>query len=254
MKYRTLAAGLISPLLAVFFYVLVYTILTNRSSDTEKDWLYRLSISSLSMTVPFVITVSLALSDTRKRSLGRSGKIGLCVAALSLILIAKPITDGVMRWKQVQNQSLRGVPAPLFSTLDINGTTQRLSEHRGQVVLINIWATWCGPCRTEMPLLDRLYRDREGRGLIIFGISAETPAVQQKFLAKVLVSYPLLTVNGDVPNLYRDIARFPASFLIDRQGNLQPVPDPEQSFDKLVSSVDSLLGAPAQANSGGKRP
>lgn len=150
-----------------------------------------------------------------------------------------------MRWKQVRNQSLQGVQAPLFATPDINGSMQRLSEHRGQVVLVNIWATWCGPCRTEMPLLDRLYRDRKDRGLAVFGISDESLATQQNFLKKVPIVYPLLTVNGQVPNLYRDIARYPATFLIDRQGRLQPAPDPEQSFDKLVSAVDSLLASNA---------
>jgi peroxiredoxin len=245
MRYRTLIWGVISPVLAILAYVLVYAILTRRSPDPEKDWLFRLSISSLSMTLPFLITFCSAVSDRRKRALSASGKIGLCVAVLSLGLLAKPITDGVMRWKQARNQSLQGVPAPLFATPDIKGKMHRLAEHRGQVVLVNIWATWCGPCRTEMPSLDHLYRDRKDRGLMVFGISDESAATQQKFLEKISVAYPLLTVNGQVPSLYRDIARYPATFLVDREGYLHPAPDPEQSFDKLVSSVDSLLGSNA---------
>jgi len=243
MKYRTFVLGVISPVLAVAFYVLVYAVLTRRSSDPEQDWLFRLSSSSMSMTIPFLITLWSAVSDWRKKALSTSGKIGLCVAILSVGLLAKPITDGMLRSKQVRNQSLEGVPAPLFATSDINGTMQRLADYRGQVVLVNIWATWCGPCRTEMPLLDHLYRDRKDTGLIVFGISDESVATQHKFLNKVPIAYPLLTVNGQVPSLYRDIARYPATFLIDRQGNLRPAPDPEQSFDKLVSSVDSLLGS-----------
>jgi peroxiredoxin len=96
-----------------------------------------------------------------------------------------------------------------------------------------------------MPLLDQLYRNRKDRGLVVFGISNESVAKQQRFLEKVPVTYPLLTLNGQVPSLYRDISRYPATFLIDREGRLQPAPDPEQSFDKLVSSVDSLLGSSA---------
>jgi peroxiredoxin len=92
-----------------------------------------------------------------------------------------------------------------------------------------------------MPLLDHLYRDRKGRGLAVFGVSGESVQTQQKFLGKVPVSYPLLTLEGQVPSLYRDIVRYPATFLIDRKGELEPAPDPEQSFDKLVSAVDSLL-------------
>jgi peroxiredoxin len=245
MKYRTLVWGVISPVLAVIAYLLVYRYLTHRSPDPEKDWLFRLSVSSLSMTLPFLITSWSAFSDWRKKALSVSGKIGICLAVMSLGLLAKPVTDGRTHWKQVRNQSLQGVPAPLFATPDINGNMHRLAQHRGQVVLVNIWATWCGPCRTEMPSLDHLYRDRKDRGLVVFGISDESVATQKRFLEKVSVAYPLLTVNGQVPNFYRYIARYPATFLIDRQGYLQPAPDPEQSFDKLVFAVDSLLGSSA---------
>ena len=245
MKLRTLMWGVISPVLAFLLYGLVYEFLTRRSSAPEQDWRFRLSVSSLAMTVPFLVTLWSAVSDRRKKKFTLSGKIGLWVAVLSLGLLAKPISDGVLRSRQQKNQSLQGVPAPLFATLDTDGTMQRLAEHKGQVVLVNIWATWCGPCRTEMPLLDQLYRDRKDRGLVVFGISNESLATQRKFLQKVPVAYPLLTVNGEVPGLYRDIARYPATFLIDRQGRLQPAPNPEQSFDKLVTSVDSLLASSA---------
>jgi peroxiredoxin len=243
MKYRTLIWGVISPLLAVIAYSLVYAFLTRRSPDPEKDWLFRLSVSSLSMTLPFLVTLWSAVSDWRKQALSVSGKVGFCIALLSLGLLAKPLADGRTRWKQVRNQSLQGVPAPLFATPDIHGNMYRLAEHRGQVVLVNVWATWCGPCRIEMPSLDHLYQSRKEKGLVVFGISDEPVATQKKFLEKVSVAYPLLTVSGEVPGLYRDIARYPATFLIDRQGYLQPAPDPEQSFDRLVVAVDSLLAS-----------
>lgn len=241
MKYRTLISGVISPVLAFLLYGLVYEFLTRRSSAPEQDWLFRLSVSSFAMSVPFLVTLWSAISDRRNNKFLISGKIGLCVAVLSLGLFAKPISDGYLRSKQEKNQSLQGVPAPLFATIDTKGTMQRLAEHKGQVVVVNIWATWCGPCRTEMPLLDQLYRDRKDRGLVVFGISDQSVATQRKFLEKFPVTYPLLTVDGDVPSFYRDIARYPATFLIDRQGRLQPAPNPEQSFNELVSSVDSLL-------------
>ena len=137
--------------------------------------------------------------------------------------------------------AMRGVPAPLFATPDINGNPQRLADQKGKVVLVNVWATWCGPCRAEMPNLDRLYRERQQQGFIIYGISDEDVAVQQKFLQQIPVSYPLLTLQGEVPSMYRDIARYPALFLIDRQGNLQPAPASALSYEKIQSAVDALL-------------
>jgi len=125
--------------------------------------------------------------------------------------------------------------------VDTMGNAEHLSDQAGRVVLVNIWATWCVPCRIEMPKLDRLYRERKDKGFIVFGLSDEDVGVQQKYIEQVPVSYPLLTQKGNVPSLYRDIARYPAIFLIDRSGRLQPAPGPDEPFEKLEAAVDALL-------------
>jgi peroxiredoxin len=158
------------------------------------------------------------------------------------VLIAKPVNDGITRSKQERNSLMHGVPAPVFNTSDIFGKTHRLADYEGKVVLVNIWATWCAPCRAEMPKLDQLYREKESQGFIVFGISDEEIATQRNYLQQVSVSYPLLTLSGTVPNLYKDVARYPANFLIDRQGNLQLAPDPGKPFEQLATAVDALLG------------
>jgi thiol-disulfide isomerase/thioredoxin len=240
-KYRVLICGVLSPLAALFLYTLVYVTLTQASADRDKDWLFRLSLSTLAMTVPFLVTLALAIKDRRRQALALSGKVGLAVAILSLGLAWKPVNDGVTRWKQSGNLAMRDVPAPPFDTLDLLGKTQRLGDQKGKVVLVNIWATWCGPCREEMPKLDRLYRERQQQGFIVFGLSDEDAALQRKFVEQVPVSYPLLTLKGTVPNFYRDIARYPAIFLIDRRGRLQPAPGPDQPFEKVEAAVEILL-------------
>src|SRR4029077_78885 len=240
-KYRVLLSGILSPLAALVFYALVYSILTRASADLEKDWLFRVSLSTLTMTLPFLFTFTLAIRDGRRHSFSLSGKIGFAIAILSLGLAWKPVSDGIIRWKQSRNMAMRDVAAPPFETVDLDGRTQRLEDQRGKVVLINIWATWCGPCRTEMPKLDRLYQERRDQGFIVFGLSDEDVAVQRRFLKQIAVSYPLLTINGKVPNLYRDIARYPAIFLIDRGGKLQLAPSPDQPFEKVEAAVDVLL-------------
>jgi thiol-disulfide isomerase/thioredoxin len=240
-KHRVLVCGILSPLVALVLYALVYTTLTRLSTDLEKDWLFRLSLSTLAMTVPFLVTLGLATKDHRGRALSTSGKVGLALAALSLGLVWKPVSDGILRSKQTRNMAMRDVPAPLFDTMDIFGNAERLSDQTGKVVLVDIWATWCGPCRKEMPMLDRLYRERKGQGFIVFGLSDEDAGVQKKYLKQVAVSYPLLTLSGEVPSLYRDIARYPAIVLIDRRGRLQPAPGPDQPFEKVEAAVDALL-------------
>lgn len=240
-KHRVLLCGILSPVLALILYALVYGTLTRLSNDLEKDWLFRLSASTLAMTIPFLFTVALAIGDRRSRALSLSGKIGLVLAILSLGIAWKPVSDGILRSKQTRNMAMHDVSAPLFDTQDTLGNTERLADQEGKVVLINIWATWCGPCRNEMPKLDQLYRERKDKGLVVFGLSDEDVSVQQKYLQKVPVSYPLLTQKGNVPDLYRDIARYPAIFLIDRSGRLQPAPGPDQPFEKLQAAVDTLL-------------
>jgi thiol-disulfide isomerase/thioredoxin len=239
-KKRVLICGILSLPAAFFLYVLVYSILTHYSTDLEKDWLSRLALSTLAMTVPFLVTLAIAIGE-RGHGLSLSGKIGLAIAVLSLGLAWKPISDGITRSKQSRNLAMRDVPAPLFNTVDILGKTQRLADQKGEVVLVNIWATWCGPCRSEMPKLDRLYQERKQQGFIVFGLSDEDIDVQRKFVEQIPVSYPLLTIKGEVPNLYRDIARYPAIFLIDRRGQLQPAPGPDQPFEKVEAAVDALL-------------
>ena len=240
-KYRVLAAGILSPVVALVLYAVVYSTLTRFSRDLEKDWLFRLSLSTFSMTLPFVVTLALAMNDHRRHTLSLSGKIGLAVAILSLGLAYQPVSDGITRLKQSRNMALRNVAAPSFDTLDLDGKAQRLGDQTGKVVLVNIWATWCGPCRSEMPKLDRLYRDRREQGLVVFGLSDEDVNTQRKFVQQVPVSYPLLTIQGTIPSLYRDIARYPAVFLIDRHGRLQPAPGQDQPFEQLEAAAAALL-------------
>jgi cytochrome c biogenesis protein CcmG, thiol:disulfide interchange protein DsbE len=242
-KHGVLLCGILSPLLALILYALVYGTLTRYSADLEKDWLFRLSLSTIAMTIPFFATIALAINARRSGVLSLSAKIGLSVAILSLALVASPIRDGLLRAQQTRNMAMHDVAAPLFDTVDINGNAERLSDQAGKVVLVNIWATWCGPCRSEMPKLDQLYRERKDKGPVVFGISNEDIGVQQKYLQQVPVRYPLLTVKGTIPSLYRDIARYPAIFLIDRTGRLQPAPGPDQPFEKLEAAIDALLSS-----------
>ena len=137
--------------------------------------------------------------------------------------------------------AMRNVPAPPFDTLDIQGKPERLADYKGKVVLINVWATWCEPCRHEMPQLEKLYQSRKDRGLVVLGISEETVATQQGFLVQIPVTYPLLLTTDGVPRFYREIGQYPATFLIDRRGNLQPSPRQSLGFEKVEQAVDALL-------------
>jgi cytochrome c biogenesis protein CcmG, thiol:disulfide interchange protein DsbE len=241
-KHRLLLIGIFSPLLAIVLNIVVIQILLAVTSRPESNWRFRLIVSSLALPVPFLVALLWARKDRQNGVLSLSGKIGLGIATLSLLLIAKPVMDGFTRSKQELRMAMH-TPAPSFETVDIHGKLQRLADYKGSVVLINLWATWCEPCRNEMPQLDQLYRSQKGNGLVVLGMSEEGVATQQKFLDQIPVSYPLLTVTPGVPAFYRDIAKYPATFLIDREGMLEPAPNESEGVEKLKSVVDGLIGA-----------
>ena len=121
----------------------------------------------------------------------------------------------------VPASTLVGQPAPDFALRSVQGDNVRLSEHSGEVVLINFWATWCGPCRQEMPLLDEIYGKYRRAGLVLFSVNIDEPANfdAAREMAKTLrVSYPILfDERKDVSRAYQ-ASTMPLTVLIDRAG------------------------------------
>ena len=120
---------------------------------------------------------------------------------------------------QLKQQNLRRQQAN-FTLADLTGHEWTLKSLRGKVVLVNFWATWCPPCRKEIPDLEALYRRFKGRGLVILGVSDETAAKVQPFVHKEKITYPVLLDPGrKVNNLY-SVEGIPMSFVYNRSGKL----------------------------------
>jgi len=114
--------------------------------------------------------------------------------------------------------------APDFTLRTMDGPNLRLQEQRGRVVLINFWATWCGPCRQEMPHLSRLYDKYRGAGFVLLGVNVDDDAKRGADLAtKMGLKFPvLLDTDKTVSRLY-DLGTMPSSVLIDRDGRVRYV-------------------------------
>ena len=113
-----------------------------------------------------------------------------------------------------------GYLAPDFTLPSLDGQTVRLSDLRGKAVLLNFWATWCAPCRLEMPTMDKAYQEYKGRGLEILAVSldAGSNSVVKNFMQELQLRFPvLLDPDMEVLRLYRQFS-IPATFLIDKQG------------------------------------
>ncbi len=107
-----------------------------------------------------------------------------------------------------------------FTLAEISGKTWTLKELRGKVVLLNFWATWCPPCRKEMPDLEALYNQFKDQGLVILAISDEDESKVRPFVAEQKVTYPVLLDPGRKVNELFQIEGIPKTFVYDRSGNL----------------------------------
>ncbi len=107
-----------------------------------------------------------------------------------------------------------------FTLAELDGKEWTLKEQRGKVVLLNFWATWCPPCRKEMPDLETLYRQFKDQGLVILAISDEDQGKVRPFVAEQKVSYPILLDPGRKVNKLFQIEGIPKTFVYDRNGKL----------------------------------
>lgn len=115
-----------------------------------------------------------------------------------------------------------GESAPDFQAQNLDWQTISLSDLRGKPVLLNFWATWCPPCREEMPYLQQIHEEWSGEGLIVLAVNiGESPAAVEEFAQVYNLTLPiLLDINGAAAQVY-NVTAIPATFFIDRDGIIQ---------------------------------
>jgi peroxiredoxin len=133
--------------------------------------------------------------------------------------------------------------APDFTLRTMSGPNMRLAEQRGRVVMVNFWATWCGPCRQEMPQLDRLYQKYKSSGFVLLGVNVDDDTHKAADVAgKLGVTFPvLLDTDKAVSKLY-DLSTMPSTVLIDRDGKVRYVhrgylTGYEDNYDKQIREL-----------------
>ncbi len=137
--------------------------------------------------------------------------------------------------------------APDFALKDADGKLVRLSDYRGKVVLLDFWATWCGPCKIEIPWFEDLERKDKDKGLEVLGVSMDDEGweVVKPFLKELNVNYRVVIGNDSTAQMYGGIDALPTTFLIDRQGKIAAVHIGLASKKDFEDGVEQLLQAPA---------
>jgi len=168
------------------------------------------------------------------------------------IIIGVAVIGGGWTWLSRAPEGLNDVaspvagrPAPDFTLSASDGRTFTLSELRGQVIILNFWATWCPPCRAEMPALQEMYEARKDDGVIVLAIDQnEDAGLVDAFALEFNLTFPLLLDPGyTVSDRYR-INLLPTTFFIGRDGVIRDVVFGGPMNRALIESkIDSLLGA-----------
>ena len=140
-------------------------------------------------------------------------------------------------------------PAPEFALKDADGKTVHLADYKGKVVLLDFFATWCGPCKIEIPWFMEMERKNKDRGLAVLGVSMDDQGweVVKPFLASLGVNYRVLIGNDSTAQLYGGVDALPTTFLIDRGGKIAAVHVGLADRRDFEDGVEQLLQSPAPA-------
>jgi peroxiredoxin len=165
--------------------------------------------------------------------------------AVALLLFALGAVAGL---QYLQRTARGGYEAPDFTLPDLQGNAYRLSEVRGKVVFLNLWATWCPPCRMEMPSMEALYRRLRQRGFVMLAVAEDEggKAAVEPFVRELGLTFPvLLDPEATLAPRY-GATGYPETFIINRNGQVvnHTIGPAEWDSEQMVAYFEQLLAAP----------
>jgi peroxiredoxin len=186
----------------------------------------------------------------------RAFRRALGIHALTLALVLSACSSGANVTRSSVKPEGQRRKAPDFTLRDADGKLVRLSDYRGKVVLLNFWATWCAPCRLEIPWFIEFQRLHKDRGLAVLGISMDEDGweVVKPFVERLGVNYRILMGDDSVAQLYGGVDALPTTFLIDRQGRIASVHIGLVSKSRYEKDLAELLGLEPESARRAGRP
>jgi thiol-disulfide isomerase/thioredoxin len=150
---------------------------------------------------------------------------------------------------------MRGKQAPAFALTSLDGKKVSLADYKGRPVLVNFWATWCGPCKVEMPWFEEFRKQYAAQGFEILGLADDVDAGKDmiaKVANKAGVSYPILLTDGKVQTAYGGLEVLPMSFYVDRNGVIVEQTAGLGSKEQIEANIKKTIASGAVAQAGGQ--
>jgi peroxiredoxin len=174
-------------------------------------------------------------------------------------------TDGAGTGTDVEQPKMQGKQAPNFTLETVDGKKVSLSDYKGRPVVVNFWATWCGPCKVEMPWFEEFRKQYAAQGFEVLGLTDDVEEGKEKIAkvaGKIGVTYPILMTDGKVQEAYGGLDVLPMSFYIDKNGlvvaetaGLGPKDEVEAHIKKTIASGGTVtVGAAGSLPIGAARP
>jgi cytochrome c biogenesis protein CcmG/thiol:disulfide interchange protein DsbE len=145
--------------------------------------------------------------------------------------------------------------APDFALKDADGKTVHLSDYKGKVVLLDFWATYCGPCRIEIPWFMDFERKHKSQGFSVLGVSMDDDGwdAVKPFITELAINYRVMVGDDSTAEMYGGIEALPTTFLIDRDGKIAAVHVGLTSKSEMENGIEQLLQTPARGGNGSGR-
>ncbi len=193
---------------------------------------------------------------TREKKLGKSGLIiigsiiGIMVVIGVIGYIGGKVTNGNNSARQESEAGYipeENGPAADFSLTTTDNRVVRLSDYRGNVVFLNFWATWCPPCRMELPSMEKLYSALKNQPFVMLAVNVDEsdPANVKNFAGSMNLTFPVLIDDGSVSKLYR-VNAIPTTFIIRKDGTIDTIVDGARPWDNAsyIDAFNKLLAEP----------
>lgn len=164
-------------------------------------------------------------------------------AILKTFVVVVIAAGAVVLFARQGPQAVEPTPAPAWELRDLEGELVKSADFKGKVVVLNFWATWCPPCRMEIPGFVDVQEKYEDQGVAIIGVSLDEagPAVVRQFAEEMEINYPVVMGDPKIVGAFGGVRALPTTYFIDREGNLRNVHAGFLSQSALEKTIEPLL-------------